>query len=297
MAYGTKTSNIMDIPLSVASVTASWLGDNGYSFEGMHSVRVLSVADGTLGNYDEGSALNAFGSIQLVVPDEQILVLDYNKSMLLRIQRTQIQDIPVSSFSKKVALQQAKEVFVPAHDIYTLAKIYAARPVGNIVALDTNDYPTSFYKVVSKILSQGASASNVIAWVTYTFSDTLRGKINFTGSDQGYSEGKAGFLGRFSGVPVIAVPDTYMYAGVSAIVVDKRAVVNVTPKMDPKNGGMTVIDPVPAFSGIEIQLRDRADTFVLNKKARNVATLELLASTTTTTTTTSTTTTTTTTTE
>lgn len=286
----------MDTPLSIASVFAPWVGDNGYSFEGLNTVRVMSVADGNLGNYNETSAVNPFGTVQLVVPDEQVLTLAYNKSMLLRIQRTQIQDITVSQFSKKVALQQAKEVFVPAHDIYSINKVYAARPSGNIIALDTNDYPASFYKTVSKILSQGAQASNIVAWVTYTFSDTLRAKINFTGADQGYSEAKAGFLGRFSGVPVIAVPDTYFNAGVFALVADKRAIVNVTPKMDPKNGGMKVIEDVPGFSGIEIQMRDRGDTFVLNKKARNIASLETIASTTTTTSTTSTTTTTTTTT-
>lgn len=54
--------------------------------------------------------------------------------------------------------------------------------------------------------------------------------------------------------------------------------------MDPKGDGMTVIEKVPGFGGIEIQLRDRGDTFVLNKKARNIATLESATTTTTTTT-------------
>ena len=48
---------------------------------------------------------------------------------------------------------------------------------------------------------------------------------------------------------------------------------------------MMVIDPVPGFSGIEIQLRDRSDTFVLNQKVYSVASLENSSSTTTTTTT------------
>lgn len=296
MAYGTKTANIMDIPLSVSSVVAPYLGDNGYKWEGMNSVRVLSVGNGTLGNYNEFNAVNPFGTVMLVVPDEQVLTLAYNKSMLLRIQQTQIQDIPVSGFSKQVALQQADEVFVPAHDAYSLAKIYAAIPSGNKVALDTNDYPTSFSKLISKIRSQGASLNSVVAWITYTFSDVLRGKINFTGSDAGYVEGKNGYLGKLAGSPIITVPDSYFYAGVYGIAADKRAIINVTPKMDPKAGGMKVITDVPGFSGIEIQLRDRSDTFVLNKKARNVASLEEVASTTTTTSTTTTSTTTTTTT-
>lgn len=282
MAYGTKTHNIMDKPLSVSSVFHPHVGDNGHKMEGLNSVRVLSIANGTLSNYDETSATAPMGAPSLVVPDEQVLTLAYNKSMLLRIQRTQIQDIPVSAFAKQVALQQADEVFVPAHDAYSLAKVFAARPTGNKVELDTAHYALSFQKVVNKARTGGAALGSIVAWVTYTFSAAVQDSINFTGSDAGYTAGKNGYLGKLAGVPVIEVPDSYFFAGVHALIADKRAIVNITPKMDPKAGGMVVIDPVPLFSGIEIQLRDRGDTFVLNKKARTVATLETAASTTTT---------------
>lgn len=283
MAYGTKSANIMDIPLNVASVFAPYVGDNGYKWEGLNSVRVLSIANGTLANYDETSATAPFGAPSLVVPVEQVLTLAYNKSMLLRIQRTQMQDIPVSSFSKQVALQQAEQVFVPAHDAYSLAKVFAARPAGNIVQLNTAKYSLSFKQAVDKVRNAGGSLTSLVAWVGYGFSALAQDQINFTGSDTGYTNGKNGYLGKLAGIPLVEVPDSYFFAGVFAIIADKRAIVNVTPKMDPKSGGMTVIDPVPQFSGIEIQLRDRADTFVLNKKANTVATVETAASTTTTT--------------
>jgi hypothetical protein len=284
----------MDIPMYISSVVAPYLGDNGYKWDGVNSVRVLSVADGTLSDYDETNATTPFGAPNLVVPNEQVLALAYNKSMLLRIQRTQIQDIPVGQFAKQVALQQANDVFVPAHDAYSLAKIFAARQSANVIALDTSDtgggagipgYALSFSKMVSKSrTNSGGNVSNLVAWVTYTFKDTAGAQINFTGSEAGYAAGKNGYLGKLAGVPCVEVPDNYLFAGVLAMVVDKRAVVNVTPKMDPKAGGMTIIDPVPGFSGIEIQLRNRSDTFVLNKKVLSVATLENAASTTTTTT-------------
>ena len=123
----------------------------------------------------------------------------------------------------------------------------------------------------------------MVAFISYTTASEIQDKINYTGADAGYLAGKAGYLGKLAGVPTIEVPDAYFFAGVHAIVVDKRAVVNVTPKMDPKAGGMTVLEQIPLFSGIEIQLRDRSDTFVLSKKVNNVATLETAASTTTTT--------------
>ena len=283
MSYGTKTANIMDIPLSVSSVVAPYIGDNGYKFDGLNSVRVLSIADGSLSNYDETSATAPFGSPSLVVPTEQVLTLAYNKSMLLRIQRTQIQDIPVSQFSKQVALQQANDVFVPAHDAYSLGKIFAARPSGNVVQVNTGRNDQGLQTMVNKIRTAGGNLGNVVCWVTYTLAATIRDKINYTGSEAGYTQGQNGYLGKIAGVTTVEVPDLYLFGGVSALAADKRALVNVTPKMDPKSGGMTVIDPVPGFSGVEIQLRDRSDTFVLGKKVSSVASLETSASTTTTT--------------
>lgn len=283
MAYGTKTANIMDIPLSVSSVFAPYVGDNGYKFDGVNSVRVLSIADGSLADYNEASATAPMGSPSLVVPNEQVLTLAYNKSMLLRIQRTQIQDIPVSQFSKQVALQQANDVFVPAHDAYSLAKVYAARPVGNIAAYGSSRKDKNLKGAVDLVRTAGGNLGNMVAWVTYTLSSDIQDAINYTGSEAGFTAGKNGYLGKIAGVPCVEVPDAYLYDGVYALVADKRAIVNVTPKMDPKAGGLTVIDPVPQFSGVEIQMRDRADTFVLNQKVNNVASLEDATSTTTTT--------------
>lgn len=276
MAYGTKTANIMDIPLSISSVFAPYVGDNGYKWEGVNSVRVLSIDNGSLADYDEAHATAPFGAPSLVVPDEQVLTLAYNKSMLLRIQRTQMQDIPVSQFSKKVSLQQADEVFVPAHDAYSLAKVLAARPVGNKVGVDVDseNIKLAFARTIDKARTGGGNTNKMCAWTGYEFATLLADAINFTGSDTGYSEGKRGYLGKFKGVKIVECPDDYLGTGIYVIVADKRSIVNVKPKMDPKSDGMVVLDKVPGFSGIEIQLRDRADTFVLNKKVNTVASLE-----------------------
>lgn len=283
MAYGRKTSNIMDKPLSISSVVTPYLSDNNYKFEGVQTIYVLSIANGSLANYDESSATAPMGSPSLVVPSEQTLTIAYNKSMLLRIQRTQIQDIPVSAFSKSVAMQQIDQVFIPTHDAYSLAKIFAARPSGNVVARNTGRNDFGLKTMIDKIRTNGGELSQIVCWISYTTASEIQDKINYTGSDAGYLAGKAGYLGKIAGVPTVEVPDSYFFAGVHALAADKRAIVNVAPKMDPKAGGMVVIDPVPLFSGIELQLRDRSDTFVLSKKVNNVASLETAASTTTTT--------------
>lgn len=278
MAYGTRTANVMDIPLSVSSVFAPHVGNNGYSFVDVNSVRVLSIANGSLADYDENSATAPFGAASLVVPAEQVLTLAYNKSMLLRIQKTQIQDQPIQNFSKQVAMQQADEVFVPSHDAYSLAKLLAARPSGNKVVFDanagTNDLKLQFSRTVDKAKTNGSAVGNLIAWVGYDIASQIRALINYGGSEAGYTDGKNGYLGKLAGAKIVEVPDAYLGTGVYAIVADKRAIVNVPPKMDPKGDGVVVIEKVPGFSGIEIQMRDRGDTYVLTKKTRNIASLE-----------------------
>jgi len=278
MAYGTKTANVMDIPLSVSSVFAPHVGSNGYTFVDVNSVRVLSIANGSLADYDENSATAPFGAASLVVPAEQVLTLAYNKSMLLRVQKTQIQDQPIGNFSKQVAMQQADEVFVPSHDAYSLGKLLAARPGGNKVVFDanagTNDLKLQFSRTVDKVKTGGGSVNSIVAWVGYDIASQIRALINYGGSEAGYTDGKNGFIGKLAGAKVVETPDAYLGAGVYALVADKRAIVNVPPKMDPKGDGVVVIDKVPGFSGIEIQMRDRGDTYVLTKKARAVASLE-----------------------
>lgn len=288
MAYGTKTASIMDIPLKISSVVTPYLGDNGYKFEGVNSIRVLSIPNGSLNTYNEASATAPFGDPALVVPVEQLLELAYNKSMLLRIQKTQMQDIPVSAFSKKASLQNIDQVFIPAHDKYSIGKVLAARPIANqvFITLSTDSATEKFSTMVTKSRNAGASLSNSFAWVTYSFADIIKEKINYTGSDKGYTEGKNGYLGRLAGVRIVEVPDTYLGTNIYAIHFDKSAVINVTPKMDAKSD-MVVLDKVPGFSGVEIQMRDRADTFVLNKKATVISSLEDIAASTTTTTSTS----------
>jgi len=282
MAYGRSTSSIMDIPLKRKSIFTPYVGDNGYRFEGKNTIYVLSNANGTLAAYDEASATAPFGAVTLATPTEQELVLAYNQSMIQRIQHTQIQDTPVSAYAKKWAVQQVYEVFIPAHDAYSLAKLVSARPGGNKEVLAAASWTTpqamslAFGTAINLARTNGkAEANSMISWLSYDFSAALASQINFTGSDQGYKDSMSGYLGKHKGVKCVETPTAYMGSGVHVIFADKRAIVAVKPKMSPTDGkGYVVLDKVPGFSGVEIQLRDRGDTFVLNKKAAAISTIE-----------------------
>lgn len=288
MSYGHSTANKMDAPLKKLSVVTQYLGDNGYTFTGLNQIHVLSFSNGSTATYDESSASAPFGSIGLAVPTEEDLTLAYNKSMATRIQRTQQQDVPIDGLAAKWAAQQISEVFVPEHDEYSLGKIFAARPAANTVtvngaSLSSANLSLAFEQAVNKARVAGQKNTNMmVAWLSYTFASNLSAQINFTGSDEGYADAKAGYLGKHKGVVCVETPDDYFAAGTYVIVADKRAIVNVTPKISPED--FRVLREVPGFDGVEVQIRDRGDTFVLSKRAVNIASIEDSASTTTTTT-------------
>lgn len=272
--YGTQTSSIMDTPLALKSVFAPYVGDNGYKWTGAGTIEVVSTPDGVLSNYNENSTASV--SVGLVGNNLQSLTLAYNKAMFERIQQTLIQDTPVANFAAKWAKQQINDVFIPNHDVYSLNKVALGRDAANDVevTLSNGNLPTTglsklFGKAFLNIRANGADASQTVAWVADSFANELADQITFTGSDAGYNQAKnSAFLGKHKGVMCVAVPDDYFTdlgtKQVFVIMADKRAIVNVTPKMRPED--YKVVTELSGFSGVEVQLRDRADTFVLNQK-------------------------------
>lgn len=280
--YGTMTSNLMDRPLALKSVFAPYVGDNGYKFTSAGTIQVVSTADGTLGDYTETSVSPV--TVGLVGNSLQTLTLAYNKALFQRIQQTLIQDTPVANFAAQWAKQQIEDVFVPNHDVYSLNKVALARATANDVqvTLSSGELPSTglsklFGQAFINIHANGADVSQTVAWVADSFANALADQITFTGSDAGYNDAKnSAFLGKYKGVACIATPDSYFTAlgatsqlAIYVLMADKRAIVNVTPKMSPTD--YKVLTEISGFSGVEIQIRDRGDTFVLTNKADVIA--------------------------
>lgn len=278
--YGTSTSSLMDSPLALKSVFAPYVGDNGYKWTGANTIQIVSTPDGTLSGYTESSVSPV--TVGLVQSTLQSLSLAYNQAMFQRIQSTLIQDTPVASFAAAWAKQQIQDVFVPAHDVYSLNKVALGRNVTNDVLVAAGTLPTTglsmaFGTAFLNIHKYGADASSTIAWVADSFANALVDQISFGGSDSGYAGVKnSAFLGQWKGITTVAAPDSYFtklgatsQLAIYVLMADKRAIVNVTPKMTPSD--YKVVTEISGFSGVEVQIRDRADTFVLNNKVNNIS--------------------------
>lgn len=275
--YGIKTSSILDKPLEKASFVAKHLDANGVDFTSAQTVRLLNydISESSLGSYDE-TAISQ--TVVLAETDKQDMTLAYNKYKFLRIQETLEQDTPVASLASKFARSWVYEKFIPDFDAYAITKILAARPAGNKVTwvAGTDSVKLKFFNTVSKAKNGGGRVGNMVAWVPYAVSDTFKALVtSFDGSDAGYTAGKNGVLGPVDGVMVVEADDTLFPQGVDAIIADKRAIIRVTPKMDPATGsGMKLIKDVPGHGGSELQLRARGDVFVFGAKVDAIATLE-----------------------
>jgi hypothetical protein len=280
--YGTTTSNLMATPLSLKSVFAPYVGDNGYKWTGANTIQIVATPDGTLSSYTETSVTPV--TVGLVGTTLQSLSLAYNQALFQRIQQTLIQDTPVANFAAAWAKQQINDIFVPAHDVYSLNKVALGRNVANdvLVTLSSGALPSTglsalFGQAFINIHAKGADVNNTIAWLADSYANALSNQITFTGSDAGYNQAiNSAFLGKFKGVTCIATPDSYFtLLGASSqlpiyvLMADKRAIINVMPKMTPTD--YKVLTEMSGFSGIEVQMRDRGDTFVDSTKTNNIS--------------------------
>lgn len=275
--YGIKTSSILDVPLEKASYVARHLNANGVDFTSAQTVRLLNydISGESLGTYDE-TAISQ--TVTLAETDKQDMTLAYNKYKFLRIQDTLEQDTPIASLASKFARSWVYEKFIPDFDAYALTKIIAARPVANKVFWDsaTDSIKLKFFNTVSTVKRNGGRPGSMLAWIPYALADSFKALVtSFDGSDLGYTAGKNGVLGPVDGVMVVETDDDLFPANMDVVVADKRAVVRVTPKMDPATGsGMKLIKDVPGHGGSELQLRARGDVFVFGQKGTAIATLE-----------------------
>ena len=274
--YGIKTANMLEKPLQKLSVVTKYLGDNGYTWTGVLTVRSLYFANGTLVATDNTSATATWGTPGLSTTSANDYVIDYDEGMVTRIGRAQQQDVPIDSLGAQWAAQQLSEVFIPAHDQYSLSKIEAAVPYANKIALTLSGgaLPTGLNLLFQKAVNAARVAGNpnmntMVAWVSYNFVAALRSQTNYTGSNLGFANAQDGLLGKYNGVTTVEVPDSYFLAGTYCIIADKRAVINVTPKVAPED--FRILREVPAFDGIEVQIRDRGATIPMLQRVANLS--------------------------
>jgi hypothetical protein len=281
--YGIKTANKLEAPLKARSVVTQHLGDNGYTWTGVYTVRSLYFNDGNLVSTNNSSASATWGTPGITNTLGNDYIIDYDEGMITRIPRQAQQDVPIDSLGAQWAAQQLADVFIPAHDEYSLSKIEAAVPYANKIEITTTgsavwpnaNLPTTglnlaFQQAVNLARVAGnPNQSSMIAWASYDFVASLRAQTNYTGSNLGFENAQGAMLGKYNGVTTVETPDIYFLAGTYVLIADKRAVINVTPKVSPED--FRILTQVPGFDGIEVQIRDRGATIPMLRRVQNLS--------------------------
>lgn len=274
--FGIRTANMLEKPLKQLSVVTQYLGDNGYTWTGVYTVRSLYFNDGALVSTNNSSATATWGTPGISNTLGNDYTIDYDEGMITRIPRQAQQDVPIDSLGAQWAAQQLSDVFIPAHDEYSLSKIEAAVPYANKVAvtLSSGALPAGLNLLFQQAVNKARVAGNpnmnsMVAWVSYNFVAALRAQTNYTGSNLGFANAQTGLLGKYNGVTTVETPDAYFLAGTYVIICDKRAVINVTPKVSPED--FRILTQVPGFDGIEVQIRDRGATIPMLRRVQNLS--------------------------
>ena len=275
-SYGTKTLNLLDRPLAVASQVAKFLSANGANWDGVNSARLLRGSYGSIGAFTE--ATSTFAAFNVASLSEQVMAIAYNKGIEVGIPRTLTQDTPIASLVEKIATDIAEDQFIPDFDAYALNAIYAGVQAANKISWDGTDatLKEKIFNTNSAVKQHGGIPSRMLGWVPYSVSDKFKAHITtFDGSNLGYTAGQNGVLGPIDGVMVIETNDDYFPAAtVKYVVADKRAIFAVPPKQDPQGDGLDIIPKSKGFSGPVLQLRSRGDVFIASEKVLALASLE-----------------------
>lgn len=271
MAVNLKTeySSLLDKRFTQKSLTDQWCGHD-YSWEGDNAISVWTLNTFAMHDYTASGANRFTGG---AAPDE--MSDELNTYTLLKkrsfggtIDITNNQDQANIKKANAVLKQQWDEVIVPEIDAYRLKTWAEGAGTATI-----NSTALTKSTIIEAMLESGAvlnnhlvNRDNRVCFVT----ETMAVKCKLATELQ-YNEGftnKAivnGQIAKLNGMPIVAVPDTWMPTGVEFMLKYKRASADpMKLKMLRSNSN------APGIAGTLLEGLVRYDSFVLAQKAYGI---------------------------
>lgn len=266
----TKYESKLDERFTQKSLTEAWTGHD-YNWDGTNTIKVWTIGQATIHDYTATGA-NRFtaGAVPTELDDEvNTYTLTKKRSFAHTIDITNNQDQMFIKKTNAVLKQVWDEQLVPEIDKYRLTTWADGADSENKVSGAALTKST----VVEAILTGGSALNNALVArdnrVCFV-SETLAVKLKLATELQ-YNEaftGKAiinGQIAQMNGMPIVAVPDSYMPTGVQFMIKYKRA------SADPmKLKMLRSNDKAPGIAGTLIEGLVRFDSFVLAQKAKGI---------------------------
>lgn len=267
--FESKTSEL----LKVRSKTKGMV-NHDWSWDGVDTIKVYTLTDPVMGNYDASGGSNRYGNPTEVEDTLQSWTLTRDRSWTKTIDKKNYADSMMIRKPGKFLAQATKNVLVPEMDAYILQTIATAGSVDGrdgIVAKSattaSNAY-TNFLDINADITDNEAPTEGRIAGMTAAYYNFLKQGGFVLDSDSAYRDRKSGNLGTVDGVKVEIIPSNRMPAtsGVVDLVIT-HAAATVAPE---KLVDYTLHKNPPGVSGDLLEYRHRYDAFVDANKVKMI---------------------------
>lgn len=260
-------SHVLDKRFTQKSLTDAWCGHD-YNWDGVNSINVWTLGQVTINDYDASAIANRFGTPEELQDEVNTYTLVHKKSFSATLDITNVQDQKNIKKANAVLKQIWDEQMVPMIDKDRL--VTWANGAGNVVI---NATALNKSTIVAAILTGGSVLNNSfvnrdgrVCFITESMAVECK-----LASELQYNEAYTsktivnGQISKLNGMPIVAVPDDWMPAGVEFMIKYKRA------SADPmKLKMLRAHTNAPGYAGTLLEGLVRFDSFVLSQKANGI---------------------------
>ena len=241
---------------------------NDFDWEGVNSIKVLTLMNPTLNDYQVGSGMNRFGTPTEVQDEAAVYSLNKKRSFSNTFDVVNVQD---QGFVKKAVMylkQVWDEVYVPEIDKYRLQRWANGAGTVNVdaTALTKGTVVEAMLTAQAALDDLGVPHENRFIFAKSSIIIKYKLADEFKTADGIMTKyAIKGQKGEVDGSPLIGVPDSYMPAGVNFMIKYKKA------SADPmKLKILRAHENAPGIAGTLMEGLCRYDSFVLANKANGI---------------------------
>lgn len=263
----TEYSTRLDERFKKKSLTDAWCGHN-YDWNGVNAISVWTLEDPTINDYNLAATGSRYGTATEVEDEVNVYKLARKRSISKTMDINNIQDTKGIRKVNAYLKSAWDNAYVPEIDKYRLERWANGAGLGKV-----NSTALTKSTIIQAMLEANAALNNAlvpndnrVCFVTESMAVQTR-LASELANNEGFTT-KAiinGQIARLVGMPIVAVPDSYMPGGVEFMIKWKNA------SADPmKLKQLLAHHNPPGVAGYLIEGLVRYDSFVLAQKANGI---------------------------
>jgi len=261
---------VLDEAFSLASKTSDIVnkGDIKLDFEGRSAVTIYSVDDVAEVDY-VSSGVNRFGTMNEISTQTETFTMSQDKGAAWSIdRRTNSDQMNVLDAQESIA-RQARNVAVPATDIYRLgvAQAYAVANSQTATAAITAANAFQLFLAQNDAMTEAlVPEEGRVCYMNPTIHSLLKRDPEFVKQcDTSYADLKTGTIGMVDGVTLKKVPTSYLVSNTGYLFIHENTMISPT-----KFEMARVLDEVQGVDGKVCEYRRFYDAFIPSKKGVSI---------------------------